>query len=205
MIELNVGLLVGQGLHRDVYRHPEFPDRCLKVRVDRNRINRGPQEEAREQGYYALLQKRKILWEGLPQFFGIVETNLGPASMFELIRDNNGQVSRTLEYYLGDAKLTEAHLNELIFEFNELKNYLLRFNIITMSLKPKNIVFQQVNEDRWRCVIVDNIGNSDWIPIMTYVPYLGRHKIQRKWKDFERRIKRMYPFNDQLLKLLKLI
>lgn len=205
MIELNPDLLVGQGLHRDVYQHPDNPGRCLKVRVERGRANRGPQEQAREQGYYRLLQKRGIRWDGLPQFYGNVDTNLGPAAVFELIRDLNGEVSKTLEYYLDDAELTESHLNELISEFNQLKHYLLRYNIITMSLKPKNIVFQQLSEQRWRCVIIDNIGNSDWIPLMTYIPFFGRIKIQRKWSDFKRRLKRMYPFNDELLKLLRFI
>ena len=205
MIELSSELLVGQGLHRDVYQHPEDPDLCLKVRVDRDRINRGPQEEAREQGYYRLLQKRRVPWQGLPQFHGNVDTNLGPAAIFELIRDVDGSVSKNLEYYLADAAITEGHLNQLIFELNQLKLYLLRYNIITMSLKSKNIVFQQLDEQQWRCVIIDNIGNSDWIPLMTYVPLFGRIKIRRKWQDFKRRLKRMYPMNDAVLRLLRFI
>lgn len=49
MIELSRELLVGQGLHRDVYQHPKPPDLCLKVRVDRNRDSRGADhEEMRE-------------------------------------------------------------------------------------------------------------------------------------------------------------
>lgn len=204
-IELHPDLIVGQGLHRDVYQHPHDPGLCLKIREDRQRFNHGLQEMIREQSYYRLLQKRGIPWDGLPEFYGNVETNIGEAAVFELIRDLDGTVSKTLEYYLRDTEFTATQFNELVFEFNQLKNYLLRYNIITMSLKPKNIVFQQLSEHRWRCVIVDNIGNSDWLPLMTYVPYLGRRKIRRKWCDFERRLKRMYPFNDELLKLLRFI
>lgn len=205
MIMLDKSLLVGQGLHRDVYQHPENPDLCLKVRVDRDRVNRGDREELREQSYYHRLAKRGVPWDGLPQFHGNTQTNLGPASVFELIRDVDGEVSKTLEFYFGQSTVTEAHQAELIFELNQLKNYLLRHNIITMSLKPKNIVFQRLEDDQWRCVIIDNIGNSDWIPLMTYVPLFGRIKIRRKWQDFERRLKRMYPMNDAVLRLLRFI
>ena len=205
MIMLDKSLLVGQGLHRDVYQHPENPGLCLKVRVDRDRVNRGDQEEQREQAYYRLLAKRGVPWEGIPKFHGNVETNLGSAAVFDLIRDADGEVSKTLEYYFGQITITEAHQAELIFELNQLKNYLLRHNIITMSLKPKNIVFQRLEDDQWRCVIIDNIGNSDWIPLMTYVPLFGRIKIRRKWQDFERRLKRMYPMNDAVLRLLRFI
>lgn len=125
--------------------------------------------------------------------------------MFDLIRDVDGTVSRTLEHYLADDSLAETHFNALIFERNPLQNYLLRYNIITMSLKPKNIVFQQRGDAQWRCVIIDNIGNSDWIPLTTYVPYFGRRKIQRKWCDFKRRLRRMYPLNDAVLRMLRFI
>lgn len=205
MIDLSQALIVGRGLHRDVYQHPRQPEYCLKVRVDRNRVNRGKVEEKREQSYYRLLQKRQIPWDGLPQFYGNVETSEGWAAMFDLIRDTAGTTSETLEFYFSDPAVTAQYQTQLVAAIQQLKAYLLRHNIITMSLKPKNIVLQLQENDVYRCVIVDNIGNSDWIPLMTYVPLFGRRKIERKWADFKRRLLRYYADNPAAVRVIEQI
>ena len=104
MIELQENQLVGKGLHREVYVHPDDSSLCVKVVV-----LRGEEETRREQAYYKLLQRRNIVWDMLPQFYGVVETNKGEGAVFELIRDVDGSVSKTLEYYLQSAQLTEQY------------------------------------------------------------------------------------------------
>ena len=80
--------MIGKGLHRECFIHPEDINKCIKVVVNGNQ-----QETEREQSYYKFLQKKKIAWDMLPKFYGNIETNMGLGAVFDLIRDHNGQVS----------------------------------------------------------------------------------------------------------------
>lgn len=179
MIELNPSLMIGKGLHRECFIHPDDKNLCIKVVVNGNQ-----QETDREQGYYQLLQKRNITWEMLPEFHGNVETNMGPGAVFDLIRDYDDQVSKTLEFYLADKEYVEQNKDQLLFALAELKKYLLKYNIITMPIKPKNILYQELNDQNGKLYIVDNIGNSEFIPYCSYLPYFGNKKIIRRWDRF---------------------
>ena len=74
--------------------------------------------------------------------------------------------------------------------------------IITMTLKPKNILLQQYGAGRGRLVIVDNIGNSDFIPLANHSPWLARRKIRRKWRRFEASLRSAYRDNGAVQQLL---
>ena len=179
MIELRTQELVGKGLHRECYVHPENHNLCIKVVV-----NGGEAETRREQAYYKLLKKKKIAWTMLPEFYGEVETNLGRGAVFDLIRDSDGRVSRTLEHYLDSESLTELNNRGLQQSLCHLKDYLIAQNIMTMTLKSKNIVYQKRDGQNNRCIIIDNIGNSDFLPISSYNRFFGYKKITRKWARF---------------------
>jgi hypothetical protein len=45
---------------------------------------------------------------------------------------------------------------------------------------------------------VDNIGNSDFLPIADYSAFFARRKIQRKWRRFEQSMRRDYAGNTGL-------
>jgi len=179
MLELSAATLVGKGLHREVHVHPDDDSKCVKVVV-----LRGEEETRREQAYYRFLQRRNIDWISLPQFYGNEETNMGPGAVFDLIRDDDGQVSKTLAFYLDNLSSTPELVESISQALIKLKRDLLEQNIITMTLKPKNIVVQK-HRDRLRCLIIDNIGNSDILPISSYVRFFGRKKIERKWEKFK--------------------
>jgi hypothetical protein len=197
MIEIDTHALIGKGLHRECYVHPDDPALCVKVvvsgTIDENR---------REAAYYASLARRGVSWEMLPRFHGLEQTTLGEGAIFDLIRDYDGPVSHTLAHYLGSGPLTEQHAAALYKALGNLKSYLLNNRIITMTLKPKNILFQQLTPDEGRLVIVDNIGNSDFIPLANYSKWLAQQKIKRKWRRFKNDLLRAYRHNPGLEKLL---
>ncbi|WP_273178984.1 MULTISPECIES: YrbL family protein [Methylophaga] len=184
MLELSPATLVGKGLHREVHVHPDDDSKCVKVVV-----LRGKEETRREQAYYRFLQRRNIDWISLPQFYGNEETNMGPGAVFDLIRDDDRQVSKTLAFYLDNLSSTPELVESISQALIKLKRDLLEQNIITMTLKPKNMVLQLRN-DGVRCLIIDNIGNSDIVPISSYVRFFGRKKIERKWGKFKQLLKR---------------
>lgn len=183
MINLEKSSLVGKGYHRECYRHPEDGNLCIKVVVHGN-----SDEVRREKKYYQHLKKRGISWDMLPRYHGEIETNLGTGDIFDLISDSNGDVSKTLEYYLSSKTRFEAHIESLSSALCELKKYLLRQRIITMTIKSKNIACQEIGHKRFRLYVIDNIGNSDFIPICTYNKWFAEKKILRKWEAFQNAI-----------------
>ena len=167
-------------MHRECFIHPDNAQWCVKVIVAGN-----SNENHREARYYGLLARRKISWAMLTRFHGLVATNLGEGAVFDLVRDYEGGVSKTLSHYLGSEELTAAHSELLARALTELKAYLLENRIVTMTLKTKNILWQKDAENDGKLVIVDNVGNSDFIPIANYSALLARRKIERKWRRFE--------------------
>lgn len=121
----------------------------------------------------------------IPRFYGEVETNLGIGSVFDLILDPDGTPSQTLGYYLSTDQQRELYIDSLSNSLHSLKEYLLRQRIITMTLKPKNILCQKRPSLRFRLFLVDNMGNSDFISICNYSRYFAEKKIRRKWKRLE--------------------
>jgi hypothetical protein len=198
MLTLDSSQLIGRGLRRECYFHPEDDTRCIKVVVAGDH-----KETVREQSYYRLLEKRGISWDMLARFYGNMETNRGPGAIFELIRDYTGAVSNTLEYYFSNAHESELDYRLLTRLLPVLKQYLLQWKIVTMSIRPQNIVYKRINPAEAKLVIIDNIGNSDFIPICNYVGRMAIRKINRKWRRFEITLRQEYPQNRSIMQMLK--
>ena len=196
MLEIDPSVLVGKGLHRECFVHPHNPDHCIKIVVAGN-----SDENRREAKYYSLLAGRGISWEMLTRFHGLVETNLGEGAVFDLVRDYDGEVSQTLTHYLDSGQLTDLDGQTLAQAFKALRFYLLENRVITMTLKTKNILFQKMEGGEGKLVIVDNVGNSDFIPITNYSAWLARLKIQRKWRRFEQDLLTRHASSQTLLSL----
>lgn len=197
-IQLNSDNLIASGWHRECYAHPENSDLCIKVVVNGDHI-----ETRREQNYYRLLEKRLTSWHGIPKFHGNVETNKGNGAVFDLIRDADGSVSKTLAHYLENKSLFEQYSKTLQVSLKELYDYQLKNNVLTMSLKPKNLLFQLDSSGQGKLQIVDNLGNADFIPLASYLSLLGKAKIKRKWKRFHLLLTEKYPQHSQSLSDLK--
>jgi hypothetical protein len=197
MLTLESSSLIGRGLRRECYFHPGDENKCVKVVVAGDH-----KETVREQSYYRLLEKRAISWKMLARFYGNVETNRGPGAVFELIRDYNGTVSKTLESYFSANNEADLDYQELSRALPLLKQYLLQWKIVTMSIKPQNIVFKKTNESEGVLVVIDNIGNSDFIPICNYVDIMAMRKVRRKWQRFENSLSRDYVRNKALQQMV---
>ncbi len=180
---------MGRGFHRSCYRHPEDSRLCIKV------LDGDHQKEAdREIAYYRQLERRGVTWEMLARYHGSIETNLGLGQVFDFITDPNGETAKTLEYYMKSQELSDnldsGDKEKLILSLQKLKCYLLDNKIITTEIKPRNIVCQRFNGQEFRAVIVDDIGNTEFVPFSSYIGFLGKAKINRKWERFERLLRK---------------
>lgn len=192
---------ISRGLHRKCYHHPEDANKCIKVNY-----NEGAEEETnREIAYYKHLIKRNVSFDALAKYYGPVLTNYGNGHIFELIRDYNGETAISLEKYLANKSLTEKYFDQLVTGLKELKSALLKDRIITMTIKSKNILFQQLSDTNSRLVIIDNIGNSTFIPIANYIPCFAKSKIERTWQRFLKSIVKENSHNPLLTRLIDVL
>lgn len=199
MIKIDQSSLVGRGHHREVHRHPEDKNLCIKIVVDGNPD--APQVQ-REKRYYRHLQKRGVTWDMLPRYYGDITTNLGIGSVFDLILDQDGTVSKPLGHYIASNDVTEAYYDGLSNSLYLLKDYLLEQRIITMTLVPRNVVCQRNKSRIFRLFVVDNIGNTEFIPICNYIPFFAKKKIRRRWKRFEDNLLNASPHNEALHRMV---
>ena len=84
-----------------------------------------------------------------------------------------------------------------------MRKYLLQWKIVTISLKPQNIVYKKLNESEGILVVIDNIGNSDFIPICNFVDWMAIRKINRKWHRFEDSMAKDYYRNKALQQIIR--
>ncbi len=198
MINLDKADMFAKGHHRECYIHPENNNLCIKITVDKNLNARQTQ---REKKYYRYLEKRNISWDMIPRYYGDIMTNRGVGSVFDLISDHDGSVSKTLSYYISSNKVTEENYSSIENLLCLLKGYLIEQRIIT-SMGHRNIVCQRNKSEISRLFIVDNIGNPDFIPLCNHNNFLAKKKIYRRWKRFEDDILNDYPHNEALKRML---
>lgn len=181
MIYLSDTTPLGTGRHRKCYQHPNDAARCIKVVY--NSESGGDKEIKRELGYYRHLSRRLQDWRGLPRYYGTVKTDYGTGYVYDAILDFDGQPSITLAEFAENCRYEEdfRSLRQLL---KALKQYLYKNRIVTMTLKPQNILCQRISESEIVPVVCDNIGESTFLPVATWSAWLCRRKQERLWQRF---------------------
>lgn len=180
--------------------HPDDSSKCVKVL----RRDRTPQErrklttgikkyrslkhwddQSKELIAYRQLLNRNsdTVWQHIPEFFGSVETDLGLGIITRVFRNFDGQFPRNLETEVPLG--VDAILKEGLFEF---KRWLRQELIITRDLLPHNIIVVRDSAKHCRLMIVDGLGNSEWIPVSTWFRSFACRKVERKITKFNGRV-----------------
>lgn len=196
MIDLDDLTAIGRGTNRTCYAHPQQSDLCIKV-THSNDFS----EMIKEIKYYRYLMQRDISWEHISSYHGSIETTKGRGEVFDLIKDYDGEVSKTLSYYLQSDELTKSIINPIPL-LKELKEYTLKELVVVKDLNTKNMLYQKVSEHEARLVLIDGVLNNDYLPFTKYIDYFTRKKIIRLWNRFENSLPKKYEFNLYFLELL---
>ena len=182
MLILDNTLYFSQGTTRKCYLHPRDPDLCVKIPLQ-NQLKRQRgilRSIERENTYYKKLIKNNISWSHLCQYHGDVKTNLGTGSIYQVIRDTDGEIANNLAHYLNQGDFIRKHQTQLVTALRELFVYMVNNRIVTTSLLPRNIVLTGISE-RFKLTIIDDIGNSEWLKVSELTTALTIRKIRRKW------------------------
>ena len=194
MINLNGVSSFAKGGNRRCYISPINPKRCLKV-LHENLLdnlkensawykrlgnNAGLDDNLRERDAY---NQRAIsspinssVWNHLAKWYGMIETNLGPASETELIL-NDGEIAETLETYLFREGLT-PEIQEALKTF---ETWLRTHLVLTKNIIPHNVVIKKENGSLI-LVIIDGLGCKSFIPLPKYSRFFARIYVERRIK-----------------------
>ena len=176
MVELNNSYLISKGSERSCYLHPSDSDVCIKV----IRLF-GPRTDARNRREIKYAEKYNQSSPGLtaiPYYHGTIDTNLGPGSLFQLVRDYDKAISIRLADYIAqnavDSKLQHKTL--------DLYHTFLKASILVSDLHPGNLLLQKSSINDYQLVMIDGFGNSDFIKICDYSRFFLKKKLIRKFK-----------------------
>jgi len=194
---------------RYVYQHPEHTERCIKVlRPERT----GAARRARKRGWKRLLpasafddQLKEIRaydallargnaqqWQYVPEYFGTVHTDAGLGIVTRLLRNADGSWPLNLERLL--PRGMDEHLQAALQVFAE---GVLQQRILTRDLLPHNMIAVYGHERQPRIVVVDGIGNADFIPLANYSDRAARAKVRRKLRRLQERVRLLLPVRQQ--------
>lgn len=180
MIILKDEDFVGKGNERACYIHPEDKNKAIKITYENNNRKESKQTKL-EVNYYKELEKRRMTnFKHLPKYFGEVKTDKGAGFVVELIRDFDGEVSKTFEYYLKKDGVLKYKK-----ELEEYKQYFLDNCIIfNYGMMPKNILLRKNSETDFDLVLIDGLGDVSYFTLPNKIPYFARKRINRRWNKF---------------------
>ncbi len=190
---LNDDLFIGEGMGRKCYIHPTNEELCIKIPS-----KRGKRSSQREIDYFKRLHKRGKSFDMISDFKGDIKTNLGEGNLYELVRDHDGKISKNLEYYLSlrDKNIT-AKMVKLI---EELRVYLKDQYILFSDLDMDNILVKKYDENSFKLIVIDGIGDNNQIPLLEYIKPLGTKRCDKKWGLFKERIVKPFPHLKEKIK-----
>ncbi|UYU32351.1 PhoP regulatory network protein YrbL [Siccibacter colletis] len=181
MIRLSELTPLGTGRHRKCYPHPDDAQRCIKIIY--NSGHGGDKETRRELNYYAQLSRRLKDWSGIPRYYGTIETDLGTGYVYDVITDFDGKPSITLTEFAEQCRYPED-VKVLRHMLKALRRYMENNRIVTMTLKPQNVLCRRISASEVVPVICDNIGEGTLIPLATWSGWFYQRKLERTWQRF---------------------
>ena len=130
---LHLEHFIGKGATRLCFYHPEDADKCVKVAM---RYRNMP---ALQQELEAVRRCVPYIGNYLPEYHAdLIETELGPGLVCDIIKDDNGAPSRTLTQYVVDHTLNEDALSQL----TEFSRILTSNHIPIYDFNPDNFLIQ---------------------------------------------------------------
>lgn len=191
----------GVGGRRLCFVHPLDPAKCVKVsrQDDRRTVrnSRSPIPTRFRREYDNNAHELKILTElfqrvgpearfGLPQCYGMAETDLGPGLVLDLVRDHDGRIARSLRELISTGHAPAAFRPA----FEEFAAFLIRHAIVTRAILDHNLAAQDRGDGTWRLYLIDGLGDPAWFSLAQTFQWIARTKIERRvaavWPRLER-------------------
>ncbi|QPG05522.1 hypothetical protein IT774_15725 [Salinimonas marina] len=197
-LQLTSDLLLSSGSNRACYYHPYDANLCVKVlHKDSPR-----KTQTREINYFRFLKRRNIASPMVANLMDVVPTSRGTGVVFELVRDADGQVAKTVGHYL---RQDDPDFNRMVVDkLDELIKHLVQQNIIFRDLITENVMLRRTGNNEYLPVVVDGIGHNDFLPLCDYFKVLGRRKNLRKWNREKYNWFNEFAVREEIVKIPKM-
>ncbi len=176
MIEIEEKHYIGQGKLQKCYIHPDNDNLCLKIKINEQYENPRVNREVK---YYKKIQKKHISAPFFAKYYGEVNTNLGVAHIYDLIKDETtNNVSLTMDDYL---KMGNSPFSDELFisKLEKLKKLMIKHKIIVRDLMGKNICCKVLKNKSVELIIIDGVGHRDFIPLVEWIHFFTNRKINK--------------------------
>jgi len=187
MISLDAGDLISSGTGRVCYLHPTNPNRVIKLPAGGKK--EALQANMRELKGYQLLIREHVDLCCISHCYGFVETDRGTGLVCDCIRDDNGEISKTIR----DIVVCEdgCDIDSILQVAEKLCDLLISKNIFLFDLNLGNIVLRRMHTGAFQAVVIDLKGryeNHEFIPLSSYLKYFARKKLKRRCDQLMDRI-----------------
>jgi hypothetical protein len=185
MIYLTDELIVGKGRDRICYEHPNNSNLCIKISINNDK------QSKREVSYFNFLRKKNTDLSKISIFREKVNTSKGIGYTFDLIRDHDKKISKTLRQCLESQEFTIESVQP---QLNELKKYLISNKICVRDISPSNISCERTLNGV-NLFIIDGVSNSNINPLTIRLRILVNKSINKAWKTLNRKLRKInQPF-----------
>lgn len=191
MILLSNELIFAEGGRRYCFVHPDDPARCIKtlskngdpakrraeaVWYKRLRSLASFDDNIRElESFHQLDRHYEAVWDHFPRYYGIQPTTRGDGIVTDLIRDESGDVSKTVRQYVK----TFGKTDELLAALDKFFNVLAGDHVVTRDILDHNIVVEETSAGL-RIVMIDGFGSSEVLPFSRWFKSVAKKKVARK-------------------------
>jgi len=163
---------IGQGRQKVVYRHPENSDLCIKfAKLDKKRSLGAFKREI----WYICKHQANI--DFINHYRGRLETNLGTGYLFDLIINEDSSISKPLDAY-------DRKLDGLESKVARIYETLLQEKAPVSEFESCNVLVKEMLNGDYELILIDGLGNSDFIKICDYSRYFLKLKLNRKFSEF---------------------
>lgn len=176
---LQIGEIIGKGSERICFAHKNNPTRCYKV--SHKALSK---QTKREIEYFQYLKKQQKSPSFMPKFYAAYESGDYFIIEQDLLINNKNYRYLTLHEFILQA--TDSNILMLEQKLIELKKEMIKLNVITCDMRTTNIMVELKDDSLNQIYIFDGYGAPEMLHLPNYLPLLGRWKIQRQWKKFQR-------------------
>lgn len=180
MLRLSSYLLIGRGGHKHVYHHPEDSHKCVKLMFESH-----DGEMRHELTYRKVLKLRNRTLSMLPQYFGVVETNMGKGYCFEKIVNFDSTPGFEITKVLSQPKKVEDLLNTRVEDIlMKFRTMIFEQKLVVRNIDAWNFMIQRTSPQTYTIRAVDNLGIVGPFSLAYLSDYLAVRRLKKQWNYF---------------------
>ena len=173
---------IGDGTERLCYIYIQDPSICIKIPRSKTHLK----QHRHDQGLYKKLESRIDRWDHIAKYMGTIETPNGEGLAFETIRDFDGNVSKSLLYFLYNDQ--EAIDDVMLTSLKKLEIFIKKYRIILKDPSPSNLLYKRESKNGGGFVLIDGIGSL--YPNNFFFNLYVNRKVSRQWSKLLVRMKK---------------